>query len=131
MRHGARESYGYVKFRADHLSALAHLERHRHPTLVTGRPRSTNSATQNASKLPDHLEVLSTAYAPPTANDDLSVFQFHPFHFLFYPIDNPDFKRRRVDLAFYRDNLTLPGVIALCWRHYFRPECSHLRPGRL
>src|SRR4030066_560197 len=95
MGHGARESYGYVEFRADYLSALAHLERYWRPTLVTGRPSSTHSATQNASELPDHLEVLSTAYATPTANDYLSVFQLHPFHLFLYPIDNPDFKRRR------------------------------------
>jgi hypothetical protein len=54
---------------------------------------------------------LSTAYATPTADDYLSVFQLHPFPFLFYPIDNLDFKRRRVDLSFYRNNLTLARVI--------------------
>src|SRR4030042_5168805 len=105
---------------ADPLSALAHLECHRRPTLVTGRPRRTNSATQNASQFLEHPEVLSTAYATATAHTDLSVFQLHPFHLFFYPIDNLDFKRRRVDLSFYRNNLTLPRIIALCRRHYFR-----------
>src|SRR4030042_2791205 len=114
---------------ADPLSALAHLECHRRPTLVTGRPRRTNSATQNTSQFLEHPEVLSTAYATATAHDDLSVFQLYPFHFLLDPIDNLDFKRRRVDLAFYRTNLALQGVVALCRRHRLRPYGSHLRPG--
>ena len=62
---------------------------------------------------------MSIAHAVPAADNDLSIFQLHPFNLLFYPLDNRDFNDRRVDLAFYRDNLALPGVIALCRRHFF------------
>ena len=70
-----------------------------------------------------------SAYAPPTADNDISIFQLDPFNLFFDPFNNPDFERRCVNLTFYRNNLTLPRVITLCWRHDFRSQSSHLRTG--